>query len=252
MAWFRCGGPSGGGVDQIATIALGQEFDYFELETETDLIPQYIFHGSLIRDVESTDVITIGDRAFEACSNLRRINLPNCTSIGQYAFACNRTTFASTVSINLPSVENIGASAFNGFYGTDSTADLSFPACTYVGQYAFQGTQNNPLTVKSMSFPLVERMGGSSFVRLIATTLDIGPNCTTLGSTPLANATVTNLIVRATTPPTLGTNAGLGNNANITHIYVPASAVEDYKDDQNYPRWAAYSSIIEAIPASLL
>lgn len=247
MAWFRCSAPAQGGtLDQIATIALGTEFDYFELETETETIPQYLFHGSMIRDVESVDVITVQDRVFEGCSNLRKINLPNCTSIGQYAFSCNRTTYAGTVSINLPALQTIGAYAFNGFYGTDNTAEVVFPACTYVGQYAFQHSSSNPLTVKSLSFPAVTQMGGSSFVRIIAETLDIGENCTSMGSTPLANATVTNLIVRATTPPTLGTNAGLGNNANITHIYVPADYVNTYK---NTSRWSSYASIIEAIPA---
>lgn len=258
MAWFRVDvPPSGGGgsmPDQIAKIAQGTTFDYSELETKTVTIPQYVFHGSQIRDVESTDVITVQDRAFEGCTNLRKINLPNCTSIGSYAFACNRTTYASTVSINLPAVTNISAYAFNGFYGTDNTSEIAFPACTYIGQYAFQHTSSNPLTIKSLSFPVVTQMGGSSFVRIIAETLDIGENCTSMGSTPLANATVTNLIIRATTPPTLGTNAGLGNGASIAHIYVPDGTdpvsgktyVQIYKDAN---RWSQYASYIEAIPS---
>lgn len=244
MAWFRCGGPSGGGIDQIATIALGQEFDYFELETETDTIPQYIFHGSLIRDVESTDVITIGDRAFEACSNVRRINLPNCRTIGQYAFACNRTTYASLISINLPNVETIGAYAFNGFYGSDATAELTFPACTYVGTYAFQHSSNNMLRVKSITLNAVTQMGSSAFVRVIADEITIGADCTSLGSTPFANANVTDLIILADTPPTLGTSAGLGNNASISNIYVPDSAVATY---QSANRWSQYAAIIKSI-----
>ena len=248
MAWFRCSAPAqGGSLDQIATIALGQEFDYFELETETETIPQYLFHGSMIRDVESVDVLTVQERAFEGCTNLRKINLPNCTRIGSYAFACNRTTYANSIQINLPAVQNIGTSAFASFYGVDSSAELSFPACTYVGQYAFQGTLNNPFTCKSIEFPQVTNMGGSSFTRLIADTVDIGATCSSMGATPFGNATINKLIVRATTPPTLATNNGLGSGANITQIYVPDSAVNTYKDSTNYPRWAAYGAIISPL-----
>jgi hypothetical protein len=232
--------------DMLEIIASSTPFDYSKLESESEIIPQYSFHGSKIENLSSSAVLTVGDRAFEGCTEMRFINLPNCTSVGQYAFSCGRTTYADSVDVYLPRVVNIGANAFNNFRGTDSTADMIFYLCTYVGQSAFAHTSSYPLTVRSLQFPAVEIFGSSSMTRIIADTVDIGENCTSMGSTPLANSTVTNLIVRATTPPTLGSSAGLGNNANITHIYVPADYVNTYKSAS---RWSSYASIIEAIPA---
>lgn len=243
MAWL----PPKYRPDMLEIMASSTPFSYSELMSDSEVIPQYSFHGSKIEYLSSSAVLTVGDRAFEGCTEMKFINLTKCTSVGQYAFSCGRTTYVDSVDVYLPLCTNIGANAFNNFRGTDNTADMIFPACTYVGQNAFSHTSSYPLTVRSLQFPAVVTFGSSSMTRIIADTVDIGENCTSMGSTPLANSTVTNLIVRATTPPTLGSSAGLGSNATITHIYVPSEAVSDYTDSTNYPRWAAYSSIISAI-----
>ena len=243
MPWF----PVKYKPDMLEIIASSTPFDYSKLESESEVIPQYSFHGSKIENLSSKAVLTVGDRAFEGCTEMRFINLPNCTSVGQYAFSCGRTTYADSIDVYLPSVVTIGAYAFNNFKGTDSTADLIFNSCTYVGQNAFAHTSASPLTVRSFQFPAVQTFGGSAMSRVIAETVDIGENCTSLGSSPLANATITNLIVRAADPPTLGSSAGLGTGATITHIYVPSGSVSTYKSAN---RWSAYASIIEAIPSN--
>ena len=253
MAWYEARKGGGTGADQLAIMGSGTTFDFSELQTHTSTIPQYSFTSSAIRDIVSPYVTSVEANAFQKAVSVRNISLPNCTVINASAFTCNRPITASSasslaVSINLPSVVQIKENGFYGFGGKDTTAELEFPACTTLGNQAFRATSASAFVVKSLSFPVVETLGTSVFVSIVAETLDIGATCTSMGTTPLASATITNLIVRATTPPTLGTNAGLGNGANITHIYVPASSVSDYTDSTNYPRWAAYESIISAIP----
>ena len=57
------------------------------------------------------------------------------------------------------------------------------------------------------------------------------------------NSTIKQLTCYGTTPPTLGSNVFAGVTT-LEHIYVPASAVEDYKAATN---WSNYASIISAI-----
>lgn len=242
MAWFRCGEPSGSNIDQIATIALNQEFDYAELDSNSDKIPQYVFYGSKIRDVISADVVTVGAHAFDSCNYLRQIYLPNCETVEAQAFTCSRTTYANSVSIYLPKCKSIGSSAFQDFRGVDTSAELEFPLCESVGSSAFAGTSANQLTVKSMDFSSVKAVGGSAFQRVIADTIIIGSACYTMNSTPFAYASVGDLIILAASPPTLATSAGLGSNAVITNIYVPDASVTTY---QQANRWSNYSSIIK-------
>lgn len=253
MAWFqvdvRSAQPSPS-VDQLAMIAGSTPFDYSDLNTEVTAIPQYMFYGcTSINDIISSYVTSVGGNAFNGATKVGSISLPNCTSVGAGAFSCGRSgTDAQIVSIDLRSCTSMNNGAFLEFGANDATAELSFPALTTMGTTVFSANSaTKAMTVKSISLPAVTSMGSNCFNRLVAETVDIGENCTNLGSTPFANATVTNLIVRNTTPPTLGSSAGLGNGANITHIYVPEGSVETYKQTN---RWSAYASIIEKIPSN--
>jgi hypothetical protein len=57
------------------------------------------------------------------------------------------------------------------------------------------------------------------------------------------NSALKTLTCNRTTHPSLGVDVFNGANA-LEHIYVPASAVEDYKAATN---WSNYASIISAI-----
>lgn len=81
----------------------------------------------------SYDVIKIGDYAFEDCSELTSITIPNSvTAIGSYAFkGCSGLT-----TISIPnSVTDIGGSAF---YGCSGLKTISIPnSVKYIGIWAF-------------------------------------------------------------------------------------------------------------------
>ena len=91
--------------------------------------------GTLIFD---KPVTSIGDSAFEECSNLTSITIPNSvTSIGDYAFSrCSNLT-----SITIPnSVTSIGDYAFSGC--SDLTSITIPDSVTSIGDYAFFGCSN--------------------------------------------------------------------------------------------------------------
>lgn len=244
MTWYRVDvkEPT---VDVLAVISGTTVFDYADLKSRSATIPPYVFYGcTYIRDVISTDVTKVDTYAFSGCANVRNISLPNCTNVNGGAFACTRPSSSTTsVLISLPACTYMGNSAFNGFGGNDATAELEFPELITMGIGVFgSSSSTNALTVKSISLPKVQTMGSNCFQRVTADTISLGEDVTNLGSTPFSNATIGEFICMATTPPTLGSNSGLGNAPTV--IYVPDANVTDY---QTTNRWSQYSSIIKGI-----
>lgn len=154
---------------------------------------------------------------FAGCTSLESIELPSgLTSIDQYTFY--RCT--SLESIEIPSlVTSIGDNCFSSCTALTS---VSLPSnLTSIIQNAF-----NPCP----ALPSV----------------DIPASVTSIGDYAFYNCKLlTSVTVRATTPPTLGTNAFSNTHANLV-IYVPAESVEAYKAASG---WSTYASRIQAIPA---
>ena len=72
--------------------------------------------------------------AFTGCSNLRDVNMPAATSIGNGAFNnCDALT-----SVSLPAATSIGGKAFQD---CDALTSVSLPAATSIGDDAFGGCQ---------------------------------------------------------------------------------------------------------------
>ena len=102
---------------------------------------------------ESTRLIA--DAAFEYCSGLTSITIPNSvTSIGEGAFySCTRLT-----SLTIPnSVTSIGERAF---WGCEGLISVTIPNnVTSIGEYAFDGC----LRLNSVSVPAHTEIGGCAF-----------------------------------------------------------------------------------------
>ncbi len=94
-------------------------------------------------------VTEIGERAFEGCSGLMSITIPNSvTTIGRYAFQyCSGLT-----SITIPeSVTSIGSSAFSGCSGLTS---ITIPdSVTSIGSSAFSGCSGSRIVAMSFCEP---------------------------------------------------------------------------------------------------
>ena len=66
-----------------------------------------------IKNVNLPNATSIGDYAFDSCSSLTSVSFPNATSIGQYAFrSCSGLT-----SVSFPNATSIDNYAFNGCSG---------------------------------------------------------------------------------------------------------------------------------------
>lgn len=201
------------------------------------------FQGSTVNKVELPECLTIGNSAFDTCNSLRNtvINIPKCTSIGDNAFN-NCRCDSSSYTFDFSNVASIGASAFYecGFF--KNVTDLNLPECTSIGNSAF-GSYYDTYRVQTTNFnlPKIVTLGNQVFRRSVITNLILGENITSMGTYIFQNASITNLYVYATTPPTVGSFEG-----TPTHIYVPAESVDTYKAAS---KWSSFANIIAAIPS---
>jgi len=97
---------------------------------------------------------SIGEYAFNGCSNLTSANFANVTTIGAYAFSGCSSLSSFSIGNN---VTGLGAYAFNGCSGLSGSLDL--PKVTSMGNYTFNnagftGTVNLPKlsTIKTNGF----------------------------------------------------------------------------------------------------
>ena len=145
-------------------------------------------------------VISIGSSAFEDCSSLTSITLPNSvTSIGGWAFSgCSSLT-----SITLPnSITSIGYAAFSD---CTSLTSITLPnSVTSIGDHAFY----NCSSLTSITLPnSVTSIGGWAFYY-----------CSALAD----------IYCYATTPPMCETNTFVGVSKHC-YIHVPAGTIRDYQ-----------------------
>jgi hypothetical protein len=171
------------------------------------------------------DVTSIGDWAFENCTILTSVTIPNSvTTIGNSAF-CGCKNLASLNSnvdgvFNIPSgVTSIYGNAFNGCSGLTS---VTIPnSVTKIYLRTFQQCSS----LISIEIPSsVTSIAEYAFYKCSA---------------------LTSVTVERTTPPTLDSSAFM-SNASGRKIYVPAASVDTYKAASG---WSIYASDIEAIPS---
>ena len=168
-------------------------------------------------------VTSIGNQAFDGCSSLTTITLPNSiTSIGSYAFdGCSSLT-----TITLPnSITSIGSYAF---YGCSSLTIITIPnSITSIGSYAFDGcssltsiTLPNSITsigsytfsgcssLTSITLPnSITSIGSRAFRGCFSlTTITLPNSITSIGSEAFTSP-VLSVTVLGNKPASLGTNA---------------------------------------------
>jgi hypothetical protein len=182
-------------------------------------IPGYgVFQNctSLQRVTFNGDIAGIYNEAFQGCSALSDINIPE-------------------------SVAGFGNSAFNGC--TNMRIHLYLPNLITDSQWGTLRVFANT-GILSANFPNVQKLGGDFFAgskELVK--VDIGASAVSIGSSLCNGCTsLTTLICRAVTPPSIGNN--IIANAPNAYVFVPDESVEAYKTATN---WSSYASRIKGI-----
>lgn len=173
-------------------------------------IPKESFSSTKISSIVIPSTVkTIDENAFNGCNELTSITIPqSVTSINKNAFlSCSKL---SQVTIS-EGCTTIGSGAF----GTcPSLTSIVIPdSCTSLGDSAFL----NDTSLESVVL-------GSGISKI--------SNYTFNGCTHLASLTV-----KRTTPPTMSYAAYTGID-NAGTIYVPSDAVETYRSNSTWSRWA--------------
>ena len=111
------------------------------------------FEGcSSLTGIDIPNTKTIGGGAFRNCVALTSVSLPAATSIGDYAFEnCKALT-----SVSLPAATSIGGGAFRN---CDALTSVSLPAATSIGDYAFYSCD----ALTSVSLPAATSIGDYAF-----------------------------------------------------------------------------------------
>ena len=196
-------------------------------------IPETITVDNVVHNVTS-----IGDYAFEECSSLTSITIPNSvTSIGEWAFSgCGGLT-----SITIPnSVTSIGEWAFSYCSGLTS---VTIPnSVTSIGEYTFYECSG----LTSVTIPnSVTSIGNWAFSGCGGLTSITIPNSVTSirsGAFSRCNE-IENVYCYAETVPSTKTDAFSNSNIEYATLHVPASAIEAYKTTEPWSAFGTFKTI---------
>ena len=173
--------------------------------------------------LEGKAVTAIGEKAFDHCSNVTSVTLPNSvTDIGTYAFsACTKLT-----SVSIPtSVKTIGEGAFASCF---SLTSVTIPSgITAIADQTF----NNCTKLASVSIPsTVKTIGENAFTCTNLTSLTVPEGVTSIGFGAFSASKLKSISLPSTLK-TIGDFA-FSSNSSLTTITV-ASGNTVYKSSGN-------------------
>jgi len=153
----------------------------------------------------------------------------------------HETAFNATLK---PCITRVGHGGFSAGYGNCYNLEtVNLNNITVIGNLSFQ----NLTKLLYVSLPKITEIGSWAFNGCSGLTyVTIGDSITSIGQQAFYGcSSLTKITVKATTPPSLGSNAF--DNTNNCQILVPAASVDTYKSASG---WSDYASRIQAIPNS--
>ena len=211
-------------------------FDELQYFTGLTSISDYAFEGCTgLTSIEIPNSVTsIGNYAFDGCTGLTSVTIGNSvTSTGNYTFR-NCTGLTSVTIGN--SVTSIGGSAFVGCTGLTS---VTIPnSVTSIGESAFSGCSGLTSVTIPNSVTLIDRY--AFYVCTGLTSVTIGNSVTSTGGQAFSGCSgLTELAVLAETPPSLGNDVYLYVDRSIP-VYIPACGLEAYVSSS----WGGFSNFV--------
>ena len=225
-------------------------------------IEAYAFQGCY--SLQSVDipsgVTSIGAYAFQGCSSLQSVDIPSgVTSIGAYAFqGCANALFSVDLSDITPAAGyfknckrllgavtlNSTAQLTNAVFASSGISQFYAMSASIKHNSDFGPLEDCPNLVR-VELPNTSNVASATMCnnKLLALVI-LGANVTSIESRAMDNCpALARVVVKASTPPTLASNALKGTSA-LTGIYVPDASVEAYKTATN---WSAFADIIKPL-----
>lgn len=186
-----------------------------------------------MRVVSVNKTFYCADYDFRNCSSLQMFHFPpGRTDTGNYVFNAS----SSLLRVYLPStITSIGASCFvNGY----SLLDVNIPeGVTVINNEAF----NHCYAYDGFELPnSLTTIGNSAFYQVYASKLILPASVTSIGTNAFSGASMLEIHVKATTPPSIQSNSFGSLNSNCV-IYVPAGTLATYQSATN---WSAYATMM--------
>ena len=115
-------------LNKLMEFAIAESIDAVDnIPSTAQTLPYF---GPNIEKVSVAKIYSVGSYAFEGCTNLNSVHLPNAKNINSYAFSkCTSLSY-----IGLPNVTTIELYAFQE---CDRLANISLPKLTELGAYVF-------------------------------------------------------------------------------------------------------------------
>lgn len=182
-----------------------------------------------------SQVINIGERAFESCSPITSFTFSNSSkleTIGDYAF-----WYATIKEISIPSsVMSIGRGAFS-YSDIETIYNFENTQITEISSSMFSNSK-----IKNISLPsIITNIGNSAFSYCYSlTSITIPASVTSIDNYAFQESSkLVTMRIESATPPTLANINAI--SSATTQIQVPMESVEAYKTATN---WANFADII--------
>ena len=167
-----------GSIDlTISGVKAVPEYGFFDYVNYFDNNEKNIA-GDKLKSLTLTDVETIGEYAFSACTNLEAVNMPNVVTIGKFAFN-EYTKGTKLTSLDLPNATTIGE---NAFAYSSLLISVNLPNVVTIGLQAFDNCD-----IRTLDLPEVTTIGGMAFLDNYNLVSCSAPKATTIDSYPWGN-----------------------------------------------------------------
>ena len=192
---------------------------------------------SALTSVNLPNATEVGDKAFYNCSALESVDLPNATSVGYSAFgSCSALT-----SVNLPNATEVSD---NAFYYCTSLRTIDLPNVTSIN-----GAFIHCYALESVNIPNATSIDSDAFQNCTSLrTIDL-PNVTSISSDAFEGCTMNKIYLRSKTMCSFQGVLGFANTASL-HIYVPESLLNSYKTADHWSNYARFFKSLESIKLS--